>query len=116
MEPFMARGNLRLVCRWNLPRRYTSCRGAGAGRSGVVRAGPWYWWVIPTPYHRVGCGVPEPHVGSESISIEVDVAVIAAGARPMIKHFARRTWRLAVTVGPLVAIALTLAAGMRWHP
>ena len=34
----------------------------------------------------------------------------------MIKHFARRTWRLAVTVGPLVAIALTLAAGMRWHP
>ena len=25
-----------------------------------------------------------------------------------------RAWRLAVTIGPLVAIALTLAAGRRW--
>jgi hypothetical protein len=25
-----------------------------------------------------------------------------------------RAWRLAVTIGPLVAIALTLAAGQRW--
>ena len=25
-----------------------------------------------------------------------------------------RLWRLAVTIGPLVAIALTLAAGRRW--
>jgi hypothetical protein len=33
----------------------------------------------------------------------------------MIKHYAQRTWRLAVTVGPLVAIALTLAAGMKWR-
>jgi hypothetical protein len=33
----------------------------------------------------------------------------------MIKSFAHRTWRLALTVGPLVAIALTLAAGLKWH-
>lgn len=33
----------------------------------------------------------------------------------MITDVARRTWRHAVTVGPLVAIALTLAAGLKWH-
>ncbi len=36
-------------------------------------------------------------------------------AHPMITQFARRTWRLAVTIGPLVAIALSLAAGLKWH-
>ena len=33
----------------------------------------------------------------------------------MIKDLAARTWRIAVTVGPLVAIALTLAAGLKWR-
>jgi hypothetical protein len=33
----------------------------------------------------------------------------------MIKDLAARTWRLALTVGPLVAIALTLAAGLKWR-
>jgi len=33
----------------------------------------------------------------------------------MIKHFVHRTWRLAITIGPLVAIALTLAAGLKWR-
>lgn len=33
----------------------------------------------------------------------------------MIKDFAARTWRIAVTVGPLVAIALSLAAGLKWR-
>jgi hypothetical protein len=33
----------------------------------------------------------------------------------MIKDFAHRTWRIAVTVGPLVVIALSLAAGMKWR-
>ena len=33
----------------------------------------------------------------------------------MFKDLAHRTWRLAVTVGPLVAIALTLAAGIKWR-
>ena len=33
----------------------------------------------------------------------------------MIKHVARRTGRIALTIGPLAAIALTLAAGLKWH-
>ena len=33
----------------------------------------------------------------------------------MIKDLAARTWRIAVTVGPLIAIALTLAAGLKWR-
>lgn len=32
----------------------------------------------------------------------------------MIKDVAVRFWRIAVTVGPLVAIALSLAAGLKW--
>jgi hypothetical protein len=32
----------------------------------------------------------------------------------MIKHYVERAWRLAVTVGPLVAVALSLVAGQRW--
>ena len=37
------------------------------------------------------------------------------GAFPMIKHYAERAWKLALTVGPLVAVALALAAGTKWH-
>ena len=33
----------------------------------------------------------------------------------MLKDYAVRAWRIAVTVGPLVAIALTLAAGLKWR-
>jgi hypothetical protein len=33
----------------------------------------------------------------------------------MIKHVARRTGRIALTIAPLAAIALTLAAGLKWH-
>jgi hypothetical protein len=33
----------------------------------------------------------------------------------MFKLAVHRTWRLAVTVGPLAAIALSLAAGLKWH-
>jgi hypothetical protein len=33
----------------------------------------------------------------------------------MLKEYAHRSWRLAVTVGPLVAIALSLAAGLKWR-
>jgi hypothetical protein len=33
----------------------------------------------------------------------------------MIKDFAARTWRIVVVVGPLVAIALSLAAGLKWR-
>lgn len=33
---------------------------------------------------------------------------------PMTTDLATRVWRLAIVIGPLVAIALTLAAGRRW--
>ena len=33
----------------------------------------------------------------------------------MFNELVHRSWRLAVTVGPLAAIALTLAAGIRWR-
>jgi hypothetical protein len=33
----------------------------------------------------------------------------------MIKDIAKRTWRLVLTVGPLGAIALALAAGIKWY-
>jgi hypothetical protein len=33
----------------------------------------------------------------------------------MIKDYTARAWRLAVTIGPLVAIALALAAGVKWR-
>jgi hypothetical protein len=33
----------------------------------------------------------------------------------MIKDIARRSRRIALTLGPLAAIALSLAAGLKWH-
>jgi hypothetical protein len=33
----------------------------------------------------------------------------------MFKDMIHRSWRLGVTVGPLAAIALSLAAGMKWR-
>jgi hypothetical protein len=33
----------------------------------------------------------------------------------MINDLARRSRRTALTLGPLVAIVLTLAAGLKWH-
>ena len=33
----------------------------------------------------------------------------------MTNELVHRSWRLAVTVGPLVAIALSLAAGIKWR-
>ena len=33
----------------------------------------------------------------------------------MIKDVVHRSWRFAVTVAPIVAIALTLAAGLKWR-
>jgi hypothetical protein len=32
----------------------------------------------------------------------------------MVKDLIARSWRLALTIGPLVAIALSLAAGFKW--
>jgi hypothetical protein len=45
----------------------------------------------------------------------IRVDTLKTGVRPMIKNLVHRTWRLAVTVGPLVAIALSLAAGLKWR-
>jgi len=33
----------------------------------------------------------------------------------MTKNLSYRLWRLAGTAGPIIAIALTLAAGRRWN-
>jgi hypothetical protein len=33
----------------------------------------------------------------------------------MIKQLRDRSWRFAIAIGPLVAIALTLAAGLKWR-
>ena len=33
----------------------------------------------------------------------------------MTNDFIARAWRLAMTIGPLVAIALSLAAGIKWR-
>jgi hypothetical protein len=33
----------------------------------------------------------------------------------MIKDVARRIGRTALTIGPLAAVAMSLAAGLKWH-
>jgi hypothetical protein len=33
----------------------------------------------------------------------------------MFKLAIHRTWRIAATIGPLAAITLSLAAGLKWH-
>jgi hypothetical protein len=41
-------------------------------------------------------------------------APVNRSPRTMKSHLSYRLWRLAVTVGPIIAIALTLVAGRRW--
>lgn len=41
--------------------------------------------------------------------------LIQIGALQMTNDLFARAWRLAVTIGPLVAIALSLAAGYKWR-
>ena len=62
-------------------------------------------------YHRAGCGRPLRTLVSLSTSRYLQFF----GAQNMLKHYAERAWRLAITVGPLVAIALTLVAGQKWR-
>ena len=55
---------------------------------------------------------------SLSLTSEMEVTVPSdnhRSAHPMLKDLAFRSWRVAATVGPLVAIALTLAAGLKWR-
>ena len=43
------------------------------------------------------------------------MAIIRSEPTQMAKDLVARAWRLAVTIGPLVAIALSLAAGTKWR-
>lgn len=43
------------------------------------------------------------------------MALIRSEPTQMTKDLVARAWRLAVTIGPLVAIALSLAAGYKWR-
>jgi hypothetical protein len=55
-------------------------------------------------------------VGSRSTPAGSDHAQTSqSGAALMIKDVVARSWRFAVTVAPIVAIALTLAAGLKWR-
>ena len=59
---------------------------------------------------------PEP---SPRLTVHLEsgwIPVTEAGAQnAMTKELVHRTWRLTITVGPLAAIALTLAAGLKWQ-
>jgi hypothetical protein len=65
-------------------------------------------------YHRAGCRAPSTVLLSMSTSRDREFTASILGARPMTKDLFTRTRRLALTVGPLVAIALSLAAGWKW--
>jgi hypothetical protein len=75
----------------------------------------WYRWAMTSPYHRVGCSRLVLDIVSRSTSFRNGGPglVHQIGAHPM-ATIMTRTRRLALTIGPLVAIALTLAAGHRW--
>jgi hypothetical protein len=61
------------------------------------------WCPAPSPrltVHLESGWIPVTEVGAQTV---------------MTKTLVHRTWRLAATVGPLAAIALSLAAGLKWH-
>ena len=60
------------------------------------------------PKVRTYCGCPPPALSGEQTH------QTCQGAISMTKDFATRTRRIALTVGPLVAIALSLAAGWKF--
>ena len=68
-----------------------------------------------TQYQWAGCGADDRSHRLTLHPISGFHLCYKTGALGMIKDFIHRTWRIAVTVGPLVAIALTLAAGMKWR-
>jgi hypothetical protein len=89
------------------------------GRKGSPRRARWYPGTSTPPYQGPDC--PGTFAGLVSASLP-------QGARhrtpyperhrsppnPMKTDLAARAWRLATVIGPLLAIALTLAAGRRW--
>ena len=52
---------------------------------------------------------------NRSLAIHLPASFVIGAQRTMFKHYAERAWRLAITVGPLVAIALSLVAGQKWR-
>lgn len=86
---------------------------------GSLRAAHWYLGARTTPYHRPDC--PGTFAGLVS-------APLPKGARHRTTHpndtgahrtlmktdLTTRAWRIVTVIGPLLAIALTLAAGRRW--
>jgi hypothetical protein len=66
-------------------------------------------------YHRPGCCGPRPVLVSLSTSRSREPKLILKrGTTAMTETFVTRTRRLVLTVGPLAAIALSLAAGWKW--
>jgi hypothetical protein len=86
------------------------------GWSGRVRGTAWYRW-------GMGTGTIGPVVWA-GIGSSLRFHLIQEwwpccrdqiGAHQMTNDLIARAWRLAMTIGPLVAIALSLAAGIKWR-
>jgi hypothetical protein len=78
--------------------------------------GSWYSRLAATS--TIGPVVPGPrlpYAPPSTFTWEVDPLAPILEPRPMINDIARRSWRIALTVGPLAAIALSLAAGLKWR-
>ena len=94
----------------------TSCREVRAEGSGAVEGGPGTDGPAPPGTNGPVVGRVMPAVGSPSTSfLGVCTYSFQPGVVAMIKDTAHRTWRIVITVGPLAAIALSLAAGMKWR-
>ena len=82
----------------------------------MVPGGQWYGWVRGTStigsVAQRGFG---PSLGFHLIQEWCPVRLISLEPTTMAKDLITRGWRLAVTIGPLVAIALSLAAGYKWR-
>lgn len=90
-----------------------------SGRCGEVSTGADGSMVLVGPgtqYQWAGCPLDDP---SHRLAVHPDQGFQSCdndrSPPSMTTSFVHRTWRLAVTIGPLVAIALTLAAGMKWR-
>ena len=102
----------RVVVTRESSRPTASCRAVGGGPACRPGDTDWYFWAMH----------PGPSCSPPSLGVRLPKRVrwpttlqSWIGAFPMIKHYTERAWKLAVTVGPLVAVALALAAGTKWH-
>ena len=88
----------------NLPRPAVRREGRMRSPGGTAGPGP------PVPKGRLWAAPI-----NRSLAIHLPASIVFGAQRTMLKHYAERAWRLAITVGPLVAIALTLVAGQKWR-